>query len=253
MNKLSIALVAALSLLTACKKKGGAGEAIAKMEEFSKSMCDCKDKACADKVNADMTTWGSEMAKGAAKDDKPDPELAKKSADVMTKYTECMTKLMMGGGAPKPAGDAPPVAGTGKSCQELGGKMRDKTCMLAAMPFEAKFDKWGDKGAIFKVTSKFDRPVRITNAQLYAYDNAGAQVEMTANGFKMKTSQMSSGTLFELAPGETKDFEISMPKDGVPAGSVMQAEFLSWSSEDRKTEFGVNPRDMEVRPKDGWK
>jgi hypothetical protein len=104
MNKLSIGLVAALSLvgMAGCKKKGGAmDEAVAKMEEFAKSMCDCKDKGCADKVNGDMAKWGTEMAKnaGAAKDEKPDPEMAKKSADIMTKYTDCMTKLMMAGAA----------------------------------------------------------------------------------------------------------------------------------------------------------
>jgi hypothetical protein len=101
MSKLMIGFVAALSLASfGCKKKGGAaGEAVAKMEGFQKQMCDCKDKACADKVNEDMSKWGTEMAKtaGAAKDEKPDPDLAKKSADIMTKYTECMTKLMMAG------------------------------------------------------------------------------------------------------------------------------------------------------------
>jgi len=112
MNKLTISFVAAMSLLAfaGCKKKGGAaGEAVAKMEGFQKSMCDCKDKACADKVNEDMSKWGTEMAKtaGAAKDEKPDPELAKKSADIMTKYTECMTKLMMAGAGAAPAGDKP--------------------------------------------------------------------------------------------------------------------------------------------------
>ncbi len=118
MSKLTFALVAALSLATfGCKKKGGgaAAEAVAKMEGFSKSMCDCKDKACADKVNEDMTKWGTEMAKnaGAAKDEKPDPDLAKKSADVMTKYTECMTKIMMAGVGTQPdAGSAAGAAAT---------------------------------------------------------------------------------------------------------------------------------------------
>jgi outer membrane biosynthesis protein TonB len=109
MQKFTIAFVAAVSLFTiGCKKgKGGAGEAVAKMEEFQKKMCDCKDKACADKVNEEMTKWGTEMAKNAGKGDaKPDPEIAKKSADIMTKYTECMTKLMMagagGGGSAEP-------------------------------------------------------------------------------------------------------------------------------------------------------
>jgi len=102
MNKLVFGLVAALSLATlGCKKTGGgaAAEAVAKMESFQKAMCECKDKACADKVNEDMAKWGAEMAKNTntAKADKPDPDLAKKSADIMTKYTECMTKLMMAG------------------------------------------------------------------------------------------------------------------------------------------------------------
>ena len=73
--------------------------AVAKMEGFQESMCRCRDKACADKVNEEMTKWGTEMAKtaGASREEKPDPVLARKSADIMTKYTECMTKLMMGG------------------------------------------------------------------------------------------------------------------------------------------------------------
>jgi hypothetical protein len=115
MQKVMVSLVATLSLVTVagCKKKSG-GDAVAKMEGFQKSMCECKDKACADKVNADMATWGAEMAKTADKDAKPDPDMAKKSADVMTKYSECMTKLMMAGmgGDMKGGGDmaakAPP-------------------------------------------------------------------------------------------------------------------------------------------------
>jgi len=113
MNKIMLALLAAVSILsfTGCKKKGGAaGEAMAKMETFSKEMCECKDKACADGVNKKMSDWGTEMAKTAGKaEEKPDPEMAKKSAEIMTKYTECMTKLMMAGAAepPKPADPAP--------------------------------------------------------------------------------------------------------------------------------------------------
>jgi hypothetical protein len=92
MSKMMISLVAVLSL-AACKK-GGGNDSIAKMEGFQKAMCECKDKACADKVQDDMTKWGTEMAKTAKPDDKPDPEMVKKSGEIMTKYTECMTKLM---------------------------------------------------------------------------------------------------------------------------------------------------------------
>ncbi len=108
MNKLTISFVAALSLTTlGCKKKGS--DALAKMEGFQKAMCECKDKACTEKVNADMTTWGSEMAKTAGKDAKPDPDLAKKSGDIMAKYTECMTKAMMAGADPAKPTEAKPT------------------------------------------------------------------------------------------------------------------------------------------------
>jgi hypothetical protein len=66
-------------------------------------MCQCKatDRACADKVNDGLTKWGTEMAKKAGvKNCKPDPNVAKKAADIMTRYTECMTKIMMN--APPP-------------------------------------------------------------------------------------------------------------------------------------------------------
>ncbi len=81
---------------------GGASSAMAMMGKFSKQMCECKDKACADKVNEDMSKWGMEMAKSAGSyDERPDPDMARRSAEIMTRYTECMTKLMMmGAGTP---------------------------------------------------------------------------------------------------------------------------------------------------------
>jgi hypothetical protein len=120
MNKIMLAFVAVLSIASfGCKKKGGSGDALAKMEGFSKAMCECKDKACADKVQEDMTKWGTEAAKTANKDEKPDPEMVKKSGEIMTKYTECMTKLMMAGTeAPKPPEPAP--AGEGSAAAPAG-------------------------------------------------------------------------------------------------------------------------------------
>jgi hypothetical protein len=78
-------------------------EAIAKMEGFQKRMCACKDKKCADKVQDDMTKWGTEMAKNARPDSRPSVEMVKKSGDIMTKYTECFTKILT-----KDAGPPPP-------------------------------------------------------------------------------------------------------------------------------------------------
>ena len=95
MKKIAIAFVATAALFGfACKKSGG-NEALGKIEGFSKSMCECKDKACADKVNDEYTKWGTEMAKTAKPEDasKADPETTKKMTDAATKYTECFTKL----------------------------------------------------------------------------------------------------------------------------------------------------------------
>jgi hypothetical protein len=88
-------------------------EAAEKIEGFSKQMCDCKDKGCADKVNENMVTWGTELSKKASSTSRPDPEIARKSAEAMTRYTECMTKLLMadaGSAAPAPAPAAPAPA-----------------------------------------------------------------------------------------------------------------------------------------------
>ena len=113
MHKLTLSFVAALSLATfGCKKNG---DALAKMQGFQKAMCDCKDKACAEKVNVDLATWRLDLAKAAGKDDKPDPDLANKSAEVMTKYADCATKLLAG--AVTEAKSETPAAAAGK-CPE---------------------------------------------------------------------------------------------------------------------------------------
>ncbi len=101
----------------ACADKADAADtkcALATMEYYSASMCICKDKACADHVNGDLSKWGMAMAKQGADEQKPGPDVAKKSADIMNKYVECMTKLMMDGATPPPdpcGGGADPCGG----------------------------------------------------------------------------------------------------------------------------------------------
>ncbi len=121
MKNLTIAFLAAASLFTvsACKKKGGgdAGEAMAKMEEFSNEMCKCKDKACADKVQEGMTKWSTDMAAkgGEKKDEKPDEASMKKMTEIGQKYAECMTKAMT------PAADAAGSAAAGSGSDPATG------------------------------------------------------------------------------------------------------------------------------------
>jgi hypothetical protein len=73
------------------------------LDYFSKKMCGCKDKACADAINNDMTNWGTEMSKKApAKNQQPSEAEQKRLMASVNAYTECMTKLMMEGATPPP-------------------------------------------------------------------------------------------------------------------------------------------------------
>lgn len=157
MKNLTIAFLAAASLLTvgACKKKGGgdAGEAMAKMEEFSTEMCKCKDKACADKVQEGMTKWSTDMAAkgGAKKDEKPDEASMKKMTEIGQKYAECMTKAMTpaadaAGGSAAPADPAtgsaaaadPAAAGGAAAAGDLPAECGEYKAAIEAL---AKCDK----------------------------------------------------------------------------------------------------------------
>jgi hypothetical protein len=172
-------------------------------------------------------------------------------------------------GTAEPAGKAaaptPQAATGGKSCAELGGTADASNANLCFLkgpaPFEAtftgKFDttmmRPDSPGAVFKVTSKFDRPVKINSAVLYSYNKAGAQVDIVAGGSKMKTAMDSIDGLIEIAPGETKEFVHSMGKENLPDMDTVQLEFLRWSSADGQMVFERTSASESARPKDGWK
>jgi hypothetical protein len=78
---------------------GGGGakpnDMVSVVRGFTERMCACRDKACADQVQEDLTKWGTEMAKKADRDERPDDETMKQITDLIQHYTECMTKLMV--------------------------------------------------------------------------------------------------------------------------------------------------------------
>lgn len=74
--------------------------AIQTLDVFKNRMCACQDKACADKVNTDMTTWGQAIANDPAMQAKPTEEEARRATEIATQYGECMTKLL--GAEPPP-------------------------------------------------------------------------------------------------------------------------------------------------------
>lgn len=105
--KLTIAFLTAASLMSfGCKKKGG-GDMMGKMTELKNAMCKCTDKACADKVQADMAKWSADNAKAAGdKPAKPDEKMMAEMTKVGEEYGTCMAKAMSGG----ESGAAPVVA-----------------------------------------------------------------------------------------------------------------------------------------------
>ena len=162
--------------------------------------------------------------------------------------------------APKTAEPAP-APSAGKTCEELGGTKEGDRCKLKTAPFEVtstgKFDTDAyhqEPGPVFKVTNKSGQPMKITTVQLYAYDKAGEQVEMTfPDGSKGKNAQQSKMGLIELDAGQTKDFVASVPQKGMPADSSAQLEIQMWETADGKQVFVRDVSDFETRPKDGWK
>lgn len=162
----------------------------------------------------------------------------------------------------------PSTARAEKSCEELGGTPSTSStprCILKAgtapfdAPFTGKFEttfRQSTPGAVFKVTSKFDRPVKISSAQVYVYDKAGKQVTFVIGDRKPTYLQDSISGLLEIAPGETKTFVHSVRKEYLPADmGALEVEFLAWTTADGKMTFDrrIDSQQFEVRPKGGWK
>ena len=90
------------------------------MEYYSDAMCKCSDKGCADHVQDDLVKWAGDLESRMSKDDKPDPALAQKAGDVMQRYAECMTKILVAnaGGTDPSLDDPPPPEEDDNPCGE---------------------------------------------------------------------------------------------------------------------------------------
>ena len=82
----------------ACKKRSATSRAIAEFAEFADRMCACKDQACADRLQEDMTKWSQELAAKSAPE-KPSAADAKRMQENGAKYAACYSKAT-GGGQP---------------------------------------------------------------------------------------------------------------------------------------------------------
>lgn len=63
------------------------------LKGFKDKMCACKDKACGDKVNDEMTKKMNDLATTEAAMKKPSEETIKKATEVMKDYSDCQVKV----------------------------------------------------------------------------------------------------------------------------------------------------------------
>ena len=167
MKNLTIAFVAALTLLSVgCKKKGGAGEAMAKMSDFKDQMCKCKDAACAQKVNEDMTKWTNDTTKDN-KDMKMTDEENNKAKAIGEEMGKCMQAL---NGAGTMAGSAA-MAGSAEGSAAMAGSGTPPTGAGAGeLPAECN----DYKAAVQKLAGCDKMPQAARDALKNAFDQASA-------------------------------------------------------------------------------
>ena len=215
MKNLTMVFLAATALTSfGCKKKGGAGEAMAKMGEFKDQMCACKDKACADKVQDSMNKWSADNAKNAGdKPEKPSDEDMKKMQDVGTKYGECMAAAMGGGGAAagsdvaKPA-DPPKPAEPAAAGGECGNKSPENNFCLT-LP------------ATFK-TTPYEKD---SHSRRYDFDDG------SGNGPTVVVTKMEEASDWDSEVTSLND-EAKKKKDPQMADLAGGGKFWSWNEED---------------------
>jgi len=169
MKNLMIVFAAALSLMavTGCKKKSGAGDAMAKMAEFKDKMCACKDTACATKVSDEMTKWSQDMAKDQKEPPKMSEEDTKKAAQIGDDMGKCMQKAMGAGGAP--GGD---MAGSAAGSAPAAGSAEGSAAPAAAGGGDLPKECQDYKAAIEKLSSCDKMPQQARDAMKSAFDQA---------------------------------------------------------------------------------
>jgi serine/threonine-protein kinase len=90
-------------------------ESLTKMTAYADAMCACKDKACADKITAELTKWAGEM-QAAHPNLKQDDASTKKATEIGERLATCASKIADAGpDAGSNAGTLPPDAGVAEA------------------------------------------------------------------------------------------------------------------------------------------
>ena len=100
MQNLSV-LVCSLFLVAGCSDKWD--KAISQMDGFKDKMCACKDKACTDGVEKEVSAWESTMKDTFKKDEKPPEKLIEKGDKIEKEMRECRKAVGKTAGAAEAA------------------------------------------------------------------------------------------------------------------------------------------------------
>ena len=111
MTKLSMFAVG-IALAIGCGGNDPMDKAISGLEGWKKKMCECKDKACADKVHEDYKKWENDVLEPAMKG-KKESDISKSLIDLDQERKDCRRKLRdaadSAGGSAAPAAPAAPT------------------------------------------------------------------------------------------------------------------------------------------------
>ncbi len=220
MKHLTIAFLAVAALASfGCKKKGGGGgDMVGKMTELKDAMCKCADKACADKVQADMATWTASNARtvGDKANEKPDEKMVAEMTKVSEEYGKCMTKAMTGGAAmgdtAKPAEPAAGGCAAGAVTSAEGG-------FCLSLP------------ATQKAQDPYDKDESSRRYDYASEDGKGVTVVVT----KMKEATEWDDEVKSLSDESTKATNKDAQASDLPGGG----KFWSWVEADGKTQVTV--------------
>lgn len=69
-------------------------QVLTQMWSFRDRMCTCRNVACADTVQAEMTAWANDMAKRDMNMGQPDPDEMREMTRIGAEYGECRVKLI---------------------------------------------------------------------------------------------------------------------------------------------------------------
>jgi hypothetical protein len=96
MQKFSM-LLCSLFMVVGCSDKWD--KAISQMDGFKDKMCACKDKACTDGVEKELSAWESTMKDTFKKDEKPPEKLIEKGDKIEKEMRECRKAVEKTAGA----------------------------------------------------------------------------------------------------------------------------------------------------------